>query len=97
MCLPKSTLTRRITTPPPFTPTSALMTKSSVSKLHVSPASKPPASRVKPDHPVSAVSALTVRNVMVVQNVIAAAARRVAASAMTNVRRVARVRTSPSA
>ncbi len=91
MCLPKSTPPRRITTPPPFTRTSALMTKSPVSKLHGSLGSKPPASRVKPAHLVSAVIALTVQSAM------AAAAHRVDASAMTSVRRVARVRTSPSA
>ena len=89
MCLLKNT--RRITILPRFMLTSVRMTTSLVSKLHVSPVSKPPASRAKPAHPGSVVSALTVQNVM------AAAAHHVAGSVMTSVPHVARVKTSPSA
>lgn len=66
------------------------MKTSRVSSLLVSRASKPLVSRVKAGHPVSVVT------VQSAQNVMPAEARRVDGSAMTIVRRAARVRTSLS-
>lgn len=93
MLQPKNLAIRKNIIRPPFTRTSARMTTSRVSTPPVSRASKPLVSRVKADHPVSVV---TVRNAQSARSVMAAAARRVAGSAMTSVRRVVPVRTSPN-
>ncbi len=87
MVLPKNLAIRKNTIRPPFTRTSVRMTTSPANKLRVSRVSTLPA------HPASVV---TVRNAQNVRSVMAAAARRVAGSVMTSVRRVAHVRTSPN-
>lgn len=69
------------------------MKTSRVNSLPVSRASKPLVNRVKAVHPVSVV---TVRNAQSARSVMAAVDRRVAGNAMTSVRRVAPVRTSPN-
>lgn len=60
-------------------------------RMTTSHGSTPRGSRVKAGHPVSVVS---VRNAPSARNAMAAAARRVAGSAMTSVHRVVPVRTS---
>lgn len=87
MLLPKNLAIRKNITRPPSTRTSVRMTASQESTPPVSRASTPPA------RPVNVVS---VRNAQSARSVMAAAARRVAGSVMTSVRRVVPVRTSPN-
>ena len=76
MYLPKNLLIRKSTMPQPFTRTSG--------RMMINPVSMPHVDRVKPAHPVNAVS---------VRSVMAAVARREAASVMRSARRAARVKT----
>lgn len=87
MLQPKNLAIRKNTIRPPFTRTSV--------RMRTNPASRPPVSRGS-TLPARHVSVVTVRNAQSARSVMAAAARRVAGSAMTSVRRVARVRTSPN-
>lgn len=87
MVLPKNLAIRKNTIRPPFTRTSVRMTTSRVSSPRVSRVSTLPALPA---------SVVTVRNAQSARSVMVAAARRVDGSAMTSVRRVAPVRTSPN-
>lgn len=84
---PKNMVIRKNTIRPPFMPTSVRMMRSH--------GSKPPASREN-TLPARHVSVVSVPDALSGLSVTPAAARRVAGSVMTSVRRVGPVRTSPN-
>ncbi len=92
MRLPKSI--QKIIIRPPFTPTSARMTTSPASTPRALPA-KAVARLASAVNVQSVPNAPNAPSAVIAQNVMAAVARRVAVSAMTSVRRVVPVKTSP--